>query len=788
MSPSPRARRIGLAIAAGAVLVGLAAGGFAPPRVLELIGHDQERWVERFAAGHEDVVVRVTDGGGSLPYVLPGPADAWAGGKPHRVRVRFTAPPGDHELLLKVADAHAQAPPLLAVWVNGREVGRIQLRPGMGLDPRDPEPMRGAAYRLRIPAAALDSRAEQTLVLENRGGAWVWLSALWLSRRAPTFSLGHYFAPGPPPRWGLVALGIGLLALWVADGPRRRPAAALGLLGAGLGLFALLAIAPWPPTGFDDSVLEWKVLLSSPRAVWLLLALAALAAQASTLPRLPPARLLGFTAFATGAIVMVLEMVGFRLLSPFFGYSLYLWGSLLGVIMAALALGYDLGGRLADRRPSLPLLYATLLGTAVLILGTLYAYPAIIRVSVRRPLVPGSVLAATLLCFVPMVGLSVTPPFVIRAIAATATVGITAGRIYAASAAGSILGTLASAFVLITALGPQASWILAGLLLLLVAAYGLFHDRGTASLALALLVGSLVALPLSLRPRISVAELKGGTRIYATDSEYSHLEVIEVGKTLRLVPQLRFTHTIYDEDRLFDPIVSHGLLPASLTEPRRLLDLGMGGGTLARLYLHVYPEIRVDAVDIDGETVRLGKRFFGLRDDPRLRIFIEDARTYLRRATGPRYDVVVWDLFQGGVFIPYYTLTRESFELSREHLSESGVLALFLAKPRPLEDPRRQQRYERLYLAVGNTLTAVFPSVFVYPLGDIGYYFLAVPRPLDVETVRARLSSRSLPETREVVRVAVESLQEYRTAPGIPALTDDLAPVDQLIYDAFFRQ
>jgi predicted membrane-bound spermidine synthase len=787
MSPSARARRIGLAIAAGAVLVGLVAGGFAPPRVLELVGHDQERWVERFATGQDEVVVRVTDGGGSLPYVLPGPADTWAGGKPHRVRVPFTAPHGDHELLLKVADAHAQAPPLLAVSVNGREVGRIQLRPGMGDDARDTQPMRRATYRLRIPGAALDSRSEQTLVLESRGGAWVWLSGLWLSRRAPTFSLGHYFDPGPPPRFSLVALAIGLLALWAADGPRCRPAA-LALLGAGLGPFALLAIAPWPPTGFDDSVLEWKVLLSSPRAVWLLLALAALAAQASTLPRLPPSRLLGVTAFATGAIVMVLEMVGFRLLSPFFGYSLYLWGSLLGVIMAALALGYALGGRLADRRPSLPLLYGTLLGTAVLLLASLYAYPAIIRVSVRWPLVSGSVLAAVLLCFVPMVGLSLTPPFVIRAMAATGTVGITAGRIYAASTAGSILGTLASAFVLITALGPQTSWILAGLVLLLVAAYGLFHYRGTTGLALALLVGFLVALPLSVRPRISVAELKGGTRIYATDSEYSHLEVIEVGKTLRLVPQLRFTHTIYDEDRPFDPIVSHGLLPAALTEPRRLLDLGMGGGTLARLYLQVYPEIRVDAVDIDGETVRLGRRFFGLRDDPRLRIFIEDARTYLRRATGPRYDVVIWDLFQGGVFIPYYTLTRESFELSRQHLSDGGVLALFLARPRPLEDPRRQERYARLYMAVGNTLTAVFPSVFVYPLGDIGYYFLAVPRPLHIDTVRARLSARSLPQTHEVVRVAVESLQEYRTAPGISVLTDDLAPVDQLIYDAFFRQ
>ncbi len=789
MKPSAGLRRFWLGIAGGTGLLGVAAGGFAPPLVFELIGHDQERWVERFVTGREEVAVRVEEGAGSLPYVFPGPADTWAGGKPHRLRIRFTAPPREYDLLLRVAESHSRTPPLLGVSVNGQEVGRLQVRKGMGVDPRDTEPVRASSYRLRLPADALDARAEQTLVIESRQGAWVWLSALRLFQAAPTFSLRHYFAPGPPPRWGLLSFGIGLLALWVADRPRVRGRRSRALLlGAGLALLALLAIAPWPPTGLDRSFLEWKRLLATPRAVWLLLALAMLAAQAPGLPRPPGARLLEFTAFATGAIVMVLEMVAFRLISPFFGYSLYVWGSLLGVVMAALAVGYDVGGRLADRRPSLPLLYRALWVTAVLILAALYAYPAIIRVSVRLPLVSGSGLAALLLCFLPMVGLSLIPPFVIRVIAASDGLGATAGRIYAFSTAGSIIGTVGSAFFLVTALGPSLSWVLAALVLLLVSAYGLFHCRGPKALGMALLGGFLLMLPLPLRPQISVADLKGGTRIYAAESEYSHLEIVEVGKTLRLVPQLRFTHTIYDEERMFDPVVTYGLLPTFLTEPRTVLDLGVGGGTLVRLYRHVYPRIEIDAVDIDRETVRLGKRFFGLREDPRLRIFIEDARAYLRRAPGARYDLVVWDLFQGGVFIPYYVLTREAFELSRERLTEGGVLAVFVAKPRPFATPGRPERYDRLFKAVGNTLAAVFPSVFSYPVSDIGYYFLAVKQPMALEAVRARLESRGIPEASATLVAALESLHEYRTAPGIPVLTDDLAPVDQLIYEAFFRQ
>lgn len=782
-------RRLWLAIAGLALLVAVGATGFAPPQVLDLIGHDQERWVERFAAAPEPVTVEVVDGTGSLPYVLPGPADAWAGGKTHRVLVRFAGPAGDHELRLRVADSHAEQPPVLTVSMNGREVGRLPVRRGARLDPRDTEPIRGSSYQLSIPAGVLDPGGAQTLVIENGHGAWVWLSGLQLFRSASTFAPRHYGLPGPPPRMALFALAIGLLALGAATPARAgRRLASLTRLGAGLGCLALLALAPWPPTGLDRSLLEWKVLLSAPRLVWLCLAGAVLAAQAPALPRRASSPLLHGTVFVSGALVMVLELAGFRLLSPFFGYSVYVWGALLGVVMAALAAGYALGGRLADLRPAPTLLYQALASAALVVLATLYAYPALIRLTVRLPLVAGTLLAALGLCFLPMVGLSLVPPFVIRLAAAGGDVGVTAGRVYALGTVGSLVGTLASAFVLVTGLGAALAWTVAGLVLLLVAAGGLVHAGATRSLGLALGLGLLAALPLPLRPELSVADLKGGTRIYATESEYSHLEVIEVGKTLRLVPQLRFTHTIYDPDRIFGHEVTYGLLPAFLTQPRAVLDLGLGGGTLARLYLHVFPDVRVDGVDIDPEMVRLGKRFLGLREDSRLRIAVADARAYLRAAPPARYDVVVWDLFQGGVFIPYYALTREAFEQGRARLTAGGVMAVFVARPRPFDAPGRPQRYARLFTAVGNTLRAVFPAVFFYPVAEIGYYFLALPEPMTLEAVRARLAGAAVPEAEWAIRIAMDAVAAFQPDPAVPILTDDWAPVDQLIYDAFFRE
>ncbi|MGH7264145.1 MAG: fused MFS/spermidine synthase, partial [Candidatus Rokuibacteriota bacterium] len=567
---------------------------------------------------------------------------------------------------------------------------------------------------------------------------------------------------------------------WAADGTRvRGNLGAVTALGAALALLGFLALAATPVTA------DWPVVSLTHRGIWLLVILSFALRLAPRRPRLPSLRFPPVAAFVTGAVVMILEIAGFRLLSPFFGYSTYVWGALLGTVMAALAAGYYVGGWLADRRSPEAALRASLLATAVLVLGTLYVYPAIVRLTVNLSLVGGSLAAATLLLFLPMAGLGMATPLLVRLAVRAGDVGVTVGRIYAAATVGSLAGTFAASFVLVTGLGPQESWAAAGIVHL-----GLLSAHGVARGGLAGVhwLGLLLVFAQPLAPEISVAALKGGTRIYETESEYSHLEVIELGKTLQLVPSLRFVHTIYDEDRILDPVMTYGLLPSFLVDqPRTMLHLGMGGGTLSRAYLHAHPEIRVHGVDIDREMVRLGRRFLGLRDDPRLSIFIEDARAYLARAPAPRYDVLVWDLFQGGVFVPYYALTREFFESARERLTERGVLALFIARPRTASASVRD-RYARLYESVGNTLAAVFPSVAAYPVTRIGYYFVATRDPMSLETVRARLAAADQEAVHGPLRAALRGLVEYRPDPSVPVLTDDLAPVDQLIYDAFFRQ
>lgn len=183
------------------------------------------------------------------------------------------------------------------------------------------------------------------------------------------------------------------------------------------------------------------------------------------------------TAFLSGAAIMVLEIVGFRLLPPYFGYSTAVWGSLLGVIMVALSAGYYAGGSLADRRPAPRVLYLVIGVAAGYNLLVLVGYPTLMRLSARLDVVAGSLVATVLLLGVPMFALGAVSPFVIRLLAGEGRVGTVAGRVYGVSTVGGIVGTFGTSFYLIPEFGIRVSLATAFAVLLLAATLGLLARR-----------------------------------------------------------------------------------------------------------------------------------------------------------------------------------------------------------------------------------------------------------------------------------------------------------------------
>jgi len=178
------------------------------------------------------------------------------------------------------------------------------------------------------------------------------------------------------------------------------------------------------------------------------------------------------TSFLCGATIMVLEILGFRMLPPYFGASTAVWGALLGVVMVALTAGYYAGGWLADRSPHPRMLYLMVGGAAAYTLLVLLGYRRILDFAARFELVTGSLLASTLLFAVPLAALGTVSPFVIRLLAREGAVGTVAGHVYAVSTVGSIVGTFLTSFYLIPSLGIRTSLGLALVTLVVVAGLG----------------------------------------------------------------------------------------------------------------------------------------------------------------------------------------------------------------------------------------------------------------------------------------------------------------------------
>ena len=171
-------------------------------------------------------------------------------------------------------------------------------------------------------------------------------------------------------------------------------------------------------------------------------------------------------------------------------------------------------------------------------------------------------------------------------------------------------------------------------------------------------------------------------------------------------------------------------LPPLLGRPlERVAILGNAGGTTARALGVYYPDAEVDGVELDPAVSRVGRRYFGMDDNPRLTVHDADARPFLR-STDERYDLIVVDAYRQP-YVPFYLATREFFRLVRDHLAPGGIVALNVAA---VPDDKR------LVGAVGGTLAAELPQVVEWPALRFNTIVLGLTEPLSPEEMARRLS------------------------------------------------
>lgn len=410
---------------------------------------------------------------------------------------------------------------------------------------------------------------------------------------------------------------------------------------------------------------------------------------------------LGALVFGAGTGSLATEIAASRLLAPYFGSSTIVWANLIGIVLAALALGYWLGGKLADRRPEPRLLGAIVLAAAVWVALTPFVARPFLDATVRSlddasaGAVVGSFFAVLLLFAPAVVLLGTVSPFAIRlALTDLETAGAVAGRFYALSTAGSLLGTFLPALVAIPLIGTQRTLLVTAAVLAGSAAFLL----GRATLVAVAVLAALLAIP--------PGAVKAATGlVHEQESRYQFIQVVERqdGRRLLHLNEGVAVHSLWYPDTVLTGGVWDALLvaPAVLPRaPRRVAILGNAGGTLARAFGVYWPRAEIDAVEIDPAVTKAGYRFFGLGDNPRVTVHDEDARPFLRR-TDRRYDVIYVDAYHQP-YVPFYLTTAEFFGLVRDRLAPGGIVVLNVATV-PGDDA--------LVRGISGTLAAKLPTV-----------------------------------------------------------------------------
>lgn len=418
--------------------------------------------------------------------------------------------------------------------------------------------------------------------------------------------------------------------------------------------------------------------------------------------------------FVTGACVLVFQVAGIRFLAPFFGSGLTTTSSVIGIMLGALALGYRKGGRLSDQSPTFPLFFKLILFSGIsllllfslhLILLPLFAY------QIQKDL--GVLLFSLTLFAPPSFFLGTISPFAVGLNVKSGEMGkagASVGDMFFWSTMGSILGSLATGFVLIPNMGIRSILISSSLLLILIGLVGVYlSDKGIGKNLWVILISSLV-IALFLERLTSQS---GAGVVFAKDGVYQRLTVVDreiEGKEVRMLYQDTNASSgtdLTNLDRVVFPYLKYWEEPFLINPNiKKVLVVGAGAYSLPSLISRKYPDVQIDVVDIEPGLEEIAERYFGYVKTPNIKTHIIDARRFLAQTTDGYYDYIFLDAYADSLSIPPHLVTREFFTLVKEKISIEGLLmANVVGYP--------NFSFSGLVVAQKNTMEALFGAVCV---------------------------------------------------------------------------
>ena len=503
------------------------------------------------------------------------------------------------------------------------------------------------------------------------------------------------------------------------------------------------------------------------------------------------------TVFFSSACIMVLELVAGRLIARYLGSSLYTWTSVIGVVLAGIAIGNYLGGRIADRfqpRKTLAVLFAVSSAACVVIVILnnlvgewiwLWRLTWPLRVFTHVSFV--FLLPSTLLG-------TISPVVAKMALERGLPTGRTVGDIYAWGAAGSIAGTFVAGFYLIAVMGTIAIiWTIGGVLLLLAILYWVrswpLHLWMVVFLSALFLAWAPVQWCRTAGAALALREKPDPKVIYQDESQYCYIAVRQISENpnRRIFMQDKLRHSDIIMGDINDLQYFYTLIFAAVTrgisqggETLCTLTIGGGGYVFPRYVEHNWPGSRIDVVEIDPSVTKAATEAFGLRKDTTISSIHMDGRNYVdqllenERRGGPkiRYDFIYEDAVND-YSVPYQLVTKEFHDKIFKILADDGVYLVTLI------DFYDSSLFLGAYI---NTLEKTFPFVYVLSEGGaptsirVTFSVIASKQPLDLPPL-----VRAYQEDLEVWYLTPSDIQTVKQKSGQVVLSDDYAPVENML-------
>lgn len=491
--------------------------------------------------------------------------------------------------------------------------------------------------------------------------------------------------------------------------------------------------------------------------------------------------------FMTGACVLIVEVVATRVLSPFYGNTIFTVSSVISVILAALSLGYYLGGRFADRHPSLRWFFSIiLLSGLVLLFFHFISTIALPILGYTLSISTGPLVASLILFFPPAFLLGTLSPYAVKLQSMNFPeqgVGTVAGKIFFWSTFGSIVGSLLAGFVLIPHFGVDNIIIANAVLLFCLGLIPLFilgEKKNLIKAAIALII------------LVAISQTTDRNILYRKDGIYEKITIFDgqlAGRPVRFFQQDRsvsgamFLDSNDPKDLAYDYTKHYSLY--KIFNPKVANALVMGGGaySIPKVLLAELPKANIDVAEIEPSLHELAKKYFGLKDDPRLHNYTDDGRRLLHDSN-KNYDLIFSDVYYSLYSIPAHFTTVEFFKIAKDKLNQDGV---FIANM--IGDLSRQQ--PSLIMSEIKTFQTIFPNSYFFAVESAektqlqNIIFVGYNSQKHIDLNAPVITANADPIIRSL-RDRVINTDRFELSP-YPIMTDNYSPVEYLTGQALQR-